>query len=1396
MIALAQEHGLGVSHGGLKPHLLQLYLSLEGLEVRDALSDRFLARASNVEISLSLLRLIKGEVPVSRIRFRDFRVEAGEWNQELYKKLSSMEGDGDIRLPELLFVDGAVSLGPFGSMGNMDANVREIRIRHGRFMGTRIQADVFGARGWISIPGEGDAQWPFPSLKTEIVRKGNVIRISNLLAWGNAARIKMSGFAEMEKRLVEGKALGSIDLAKWIEAGYPGASYAQDTLRSAEADFSVSLSGPWDNPTGRASLFMKKGDFRGVAVSNVNAALSSSGRMVRLDHVRARLLGGTLEASGSYDPGSPMMQLKIALDRVSLSSVPWLDLGSPVSLSGKANLDASVSGTRDRLKTSVSLSLPNGVESLFARGGKAYKCSAPIMLDAGGEITRAGDARLESVRLRAGRAEAWAEGEIFSSTRKLALRGTVRAPSGKAQDFGFHRQVSWRRLEADWEASGPFSRLRTAVSADVDGLAAWSLPPVSMTATIEGVPADTLRFVVGVPADPFKVNVVGTVSSLMDPAKTRADMLISTHGVNLSESGKWASAVLTSLGENPAAVRGRLEGISGAMELDVRLGVAPGAVDIKGSARSAHIDIRGVSISSVEATGEYGTVNGVARWTAKGEGRFGAGVISIATESSGDGKAQAKARISGLKISQALSVVKRDGFKDIDGIVDAQLDARSGAAGWEIQRFVAESGEILLGDARIADVRAEGALGAETGKFFLRSVSPMVIASADIRRGGDWRTNVSLTASSVSSSFLLAAAGRSGSGASGVWHAEAQGQVLLAELIAGKPVTPEMFPVLRALVRADNPGTDTIDFKEIRAEGARRGSVVAGTLSTSGPETRLAWELSLREPFDFQIEGPFSIGDESNGHSADGKRSVSVNGDARISGALGLVERTRGAVRIGSFSYREGGWELKGKDFAVAMNASGAQLENVTFTAANDPVRVTGRISWDGSMDARVNGKLPAGLVRLVVPDIFERLDGVVTAEVRVTGSASDPVIIGAGRFEDGVLSFRGYAQQFEAIKGEAVLSREKIVFEHFEGRSGGGYFDGWGEVPLQVDAGQRLYFSVDFFDMRYPYPEDMQPVVQGHVEIFGPIHDIMATGEVEVQSARYKKSVYPERAFAEFRQRLVAVSARGEPSDFRVRLDINVVADRTLRIKNNLADASGSGEFKVQGNTDKVIILGSFEVYEGYVELYGNKYEIKRAIIDFQDPRRINPYLDVRAETQKGDYLIAVLVTGVLDKPEVNFSSDPPLGQTDIVSLVSLGVTTQTLFSPGYRSTFGSVGTRTIGGSAIALGSFGGVDERIRGAVGLDKFSIETGFSPTTQTFEPRLVARKSFEDRLSISMSQSLGTTSETAASAELRLKDRVYLEGGWESGAKSAPGQVSGDVKVRYRFQSLKELLNGGE
>jgi translocation and assembly module TamB len=307
-------------------------------------------------------------------------------------------------------------------------------------------------------------------------------------------------------------------------------------------------------------------------------------------------------------------------------------------------------------------------------------------------------------------------------------------------------------------------------------------------------------------------------------------------------------------------------------------------------------------------------------------------------------------------------------------------------------------------------------------------------------------------------------------------------------------------------------------------------------------------------------------------------------------------------------------------------------------------------------------------------------------------------------------------------------------------------------------------------------------------------VEDLFLTGEVEVQSARYTRNLYPEKALVDFSKRISDVAARREKSDFRVRLDINVVADRTIRIKNNLVDAKASGEFKVEGDSGKIVILGIFDVYEGHVEFHGNRYELKRVTVDFQDPRRNNPRLDARAETKKGSHNVSVTVSGTLEKPEVDFSSDPPLSRTDIVSLLSFGVTTQDLASPGTGTTSTS---GAAGAAAITVGSYaGGVDEKIRGAVGLDKFAIETGFSQTTKSFEPKFVVGKSFGDRASVSVSTSVGTSADSAASGEVRLYENVYLQGTWQSNTSSGDGDIAGDLKFRYRYPSLKDLLRGRE
>jgi len=281
-----------------------------------------------------------------------------------------------------------------------------------------------------------------------------------------------------------------------------------------------------------------------------------------------------------------------------------------------------------------------------------------------------------------------------------------------------------------------------------------------------------------------------------------------------------------------------------------------------------------------------------------------------------------------------------------------------------------------------------------------------------------------------------------------------------------------------------------------------------------------------------------------------------------------------------------------------------------------------------------------------------------------------------------------------------------------------------------------------------------------------------------------------PEKALVDFGKRLAEVSARREKSDFRVRLDINAIADGTVRIRNNLADAIAKGEFRIVGDSSRVIILGSFDVVEGKVEFSGNRYDLKRVTVDFQDPRKNNPRLDARAETKKGNVTVIVTVTGTLEKYEVDLFSDPPLGKNDIFALLSLGVTTREL--AGQEGAVGSAAA-----ASIALGPYkGSVEEGIRGVIGLDRFAIEPGYSSTTKTFEPRFIVGKSFGDRASVSMATSIGASTESTATAELKLLENIFLQMDWQSATSTQEGDLGADLKFRYRYRQWKDFLRGKE
>ncbi len=517
-----------------------------------------------------------------------------------------------------------------------------------------------------------------------------------------------------------------------------------------------------------------------------------------------------------------------------------------------------------------------------------------------------------------------------------------------------------------------------------------------------------------------------------------------------------------------------------------------------------------------------------------------------------------------------------------------------------------------------------------------------------------------------------------------------------------------------------------------------------------------------------------------------------------LDGSARLDLRIRGGVRfVGNEFIPEGVVEVTGGEIeylrkklqiegaSLTFSSREVSVERAAFATEDSRFEVKGRFEYGGRFDFALSGGVDASLVRTIVRGVFEELDGVVDSKIRVVGKYPEIQLGGEGIFRDGYVKFVGFKHPLENVNARLSLSGDKIGFESIECLFGGGKLTGDGEVIIVRGGPVNINFDTKFSDVSFAYPEEFPSVLKGRVEVAGPVTDLFIRGDVVVQRARYTRSIYPEELLISLKRKIKKYETVGE-GGFSIKLDIDCVSDGTIEIHNNLGDLTARGDFKILGDTRKVIIMGVFEVLEGEIRYRGSEYEIERLVVDFHNPVRNNPTIDALAVTQKNEYTIYVEVTGTLEKYQVDFYSEPPLSKNDIVSLLSVGVTSEV---------FAQVegGAATAGLASVALSPLRSkIEEKIGRFAGLERFTVEANYSQVTGIVEPTIVIGKNFGDRLSVDFSTPLGGTGRSSVAGEVKLSSDFYLYLDWLSSSTESTGEVGGELRFKRHFPSFREFI----
>jgi translocation and assembly module TamB len=206
---------------------------------------------------------------------------------------------------------------------------------------------------------------------------------------------------------------------------------------------------------------------------------------------------------------------------------------------------------------------------------------------------------------------------------------------------------------------------------------------------------------------------------------------------------------------------------------------------------------------------------------------------------------------------------------------------------------------------------------------------------------------------------------------------------------------------------------------------------------------------------------------------------------------------------------------------------------------------------------------------------------------------------------------------------------------------------------------------------------------------------------------------------------------------------------------------------------------------------LQNKRYEITRGNIDFVDPFRIDPVVDIQAEADVRDYRIILLITGKGDRLRVDFRSDPALSQLEIVSLIAGGKTREEL-----REEQESAGTGiTPGAPPTSEELFQGASVSILadllqsslgnrlGLMGLDWIRLNPHFEGASSDPSLRVTFSQQVSKDLSVTYSQDLASSQERLITVEYFLSGGLSIVASREENNETSA--LGLDVKLRKRF-----------
>jgi translocation and assembly module TamB len=458
-----------------------------------------------------------------------------------------------------------------------------------------------------------------------------------------------------------------------------------------------------------------------------------------------------------------------------------------------------------------------------------------------------------------------------------------------------------------------------------------------------------------------------------------------------------------------------------------------------------------------------------------------------------------------------------------------------------------------------------------------------------------------------------------------------------------------------------------------------------------------------------------------------------------------------------------------------------ADYQNGTATLQPTSIRGTGTsidaqgvvpVTTPKAASFLVKGNLDLGIAQLFVPDITS--SGQLQFDIDSKRYGPGANLNGQIKIVNANLHTVDSPVGLDNANGVLNVTQTRLEISSFEGQVGGGTIQATGAVSYR--PGIQFHLGLAANDIRVRYPEGVRAILASNLALTGNTQESQLTGQVRIQ----RVSFTPDFDLSTFTSQFSGeASDSGAPGSLTqgMKLNIGVQSTSQMNLVSSQVSVKGDANLRVVGTAADPVILGRTNLTGGEFFLAGNRYQVDHGTIDFLNPVRTEPVLNIQVKTRIDQYNITLALNGPVERLQTTYTSDPALPPVDIINLVATGKTVESAAANPSPSPTSALGAQSL----LASGISSQVSGKIAKLAGVSQLQIDPGLGTDNgQNPGARVAIQQRVTSNLLVTFATDITSTQRQAVQIEYKLNPKWSV-----SGTRNQNGGFGVDGRYRKDF-----------